>query len=185
MDLRPTSRSKIPPTLQGVGVIRGIRYLFYGYKEYLPNTTLGKIVSECFACRRRQDFLFLLHHNTHTHPKPGFINGLVKWPEQEDDTIHDNNTSLTIEREREREIERSIVAAAAAVVPQELGSLCKALGFASIKVVCGGANNKQASKQASASANVLMMLKRGGREEGGSEGVRERKMGPTHNRCLT
>jgi len=106
LDLRPTSRSKIPPTLQGVGVIRGIRYLFYGYKVYLPNTTLGKFVLECFACRRRHDFLFLLHHNTHTHPKPGFNNGLVKWPEQEDDTIHDNNTALTIERERERERER-------------------------------------------------------------------------------
>jgi TATA-box binding protein (TBP) (component of TFIID and TFIIIB) len=97
----------------------------------------------------------------------------VKWPEQEDETIHDNNTSLTIEREREREREReSNVAAAAAVVPQELGSLCKALGFASIKVVCGGANNREASKQASAGANVLMMLKRGGRE--GEEGREEK-----------
>jgi hypothetical protein len=35
------------------------------------------------------------------------------------------------------------------VVPQELGSLCKALGFASIKVVRGGANNRETSKQAS------------------------------------
>jgi hypothetical protein len=51
-------------------------------------------------------FSFFFTTTTHTHPKPGFNNGLVKWPEQEDDTIHDNNTSLTIEREREREGER-------------------------------------------------------------------------------
>jgi len=66
----------------------------------------------------------------------------VKRPEQEDETIHDNSISLTIERERESNV-------AAAVVPQELGSLCKALGFASIKVVRGGANNRETSKQAS------------------------------------
>jgi hypothetical protein len=47
--------------------------------------------------------------------------------------------------------------------------LCEALGFASINVECveEATTGKQASKQANASANVLMMLKRGGREEGG------------------
>ncbi len=60
---------------------------------------------------------------------------------------YQQQTQRERERERERDTNVAAAAAAAAVVPQELGSLCKALGFASIKVVCGGANNREASKR--------------------------------------